>query len=39
MIVFIVYTALVGLALTVISFIEMAQGVNLFTGQPAVLFG
>jgi len=39
MIIFIVYTALAGLALTVVSFIEIAQGVNLFTGQPAVLFG
>ncbi len=38
MIVFIIYTALAGAALTVISVIEILQGVNLFTGQPAALF-
>ena len=38
MIVFIIYTAVVGLALTVISFMEIASGTNLFTGQPAALF-
>ena len=38
MVLFIIYTALVGVALAVISFIEIAQGQNLFTGQPASLF-
>lgn len=37
MIVFIIYTAVVGAALAVISFIEIARGENLFTGQPAAL--
>ena len=34
MIVFIVYTAVVGLAVVVISIIEMQTGVNLFSGAP-----
>lgn len=38
MIVFIVYTAIVGTALTVVSIIEIANGTNVFTGQPAALF-
>ena len=38
MIVFIVYTALVGAALAVISIMEIINGTNVFTGQPAVLF-
>lgn len=37
MIVFIVYTAVVGAALVVISLIEISRGENLFTGQPAAL--
>ncbi len=39
MIIFILYTAAVGAALVVISLIEIATGTNVFTGQPAVLFG
>ena len=38
MIVFIVYTAIVGVALAVISIMEIINGTNVFTGQPAVLF-
>lgn len=38
MIVFIIYTAVVGVALLIISIIEIIQGVNIFTGQPASLF-
>ncbi len=38
MIVFIVYTAIVGVALAVISIIEIINGTNVFTGQPAALF-
>ncbi len=38
MIVFIVYTALVGIALLAVSVWEMMNGVNLFTNQPATLF-
>ena len=38
MIIFIVYTALVGAALVVVSVIEIMNGTNLFTGQPATLF-
>ena len=38
MIVFIVYTAIVGAALAVISIMEIINGTNVFTGQPAVLF-
>ena len=37
MILFIVYTALAGAALTVVSAVEIMQGANLFTGQPAAL--
>ena len=36
MIVFIVYTAVVGLAVIAVSVIEMMNGVNLFTGAPIV---
>lgn len=39
MIVFIVYTALAGTALLVVSVIEIAMGSNVFTGAPAALFG
>ncbi len=39
MIVFIVYTAIVGVVLAVISIMEIINGTNVFTGQPAVLFG
>ena len=38
MIVFIVYTAIVGVALAVISIMEIMSGTNVFTGQPAALF-
>lgn len=38
MIIFIVYTAVVGVALAVISIMEIVNGTNVFTGQPAVLF-
>ncbi len=38
MIIFIVYTALVGTALLVVSIIEIMNGTNLFTNQPAALF-
>ena len=38
MIVFIVYTAIVGIVLAVISIMEIINGTNVFTGQPAVLF-
>ena len=38
MIVFIVYTAIVGIALLAVSVWEMMNGVNLFTNQPATLF-
>ena len=34
MIVFIVYTAVVGIAVIIVSIIEMQSGVNLFTGAP-----
>ena len=36
MIVFIIYTAVVGIAVIVISIMEMQSGVNLFTGAPIV---
>lgn len=36
MIIFVIYTALVGVAFTVISVIELMTGANLFTGQPIV---
>ena len=39
MIVIIVYTAIVGVVLAVISIMEIINGTNVFTGQPAVLFG
>jgi undecaprenyl-diphosphatase len=39
MIVFIVYTSIVGVVLAVISIMEIINGTNVFTGQPAVLFG
>ena len=39
MIVFIIYTAIVGVALLVVSMIEIMNGANLFTGQSATLFG
>ena len=38
MIIFIIYTAIVGVALLVISAIEIYNGANLFTGEPAALF-
>ena len=38
MIVFIIYTAIVGVALLVVSMIEIMNGANLFTGQSATLF-
>ena len=38
MIIFIVYTAVVGVALLVISIMEIFNGTNVFTGQPAALF-
>ena len=38
MIIFIVYTAVVGVALLVISIMEIFNGANVFTGQPAALF-
>ena len=38
MIVFIIYTAVVGVALLAVSIIEIITGNNLFTGAPAVLF-
>ena len=38
MIVFIIYTALVGAALLVVSVMEIMNGTNLFTGQTAALF-
>ena len=38
MIIFIVYTAIVGAALLVVSIIEIMNGTNLFTNQPAALF-
>ncbi len=38
MIIFIIYTAVVGVALLVVSVMEIMNGTNLFTGQPAVLF-
>ena len=34
MIIFIIYTAVVGLAVVVISIIEMQTGANLFSGAP-----
>ena len=36
MIVFIAYTAIVGIAVIIISIIEMTTGVNVFTGMPIV---
>lgn len=36
MIVFIAYTAIVGIAVIIISIIEMSTGVNVFTGMPIV---
>lgn len=39
MIIFIVYTAVVGVALLVVSAMELANGTNIFTNQPAALFG
>lgn len=36
MIVFVAYTAVVGIAFIVISIIEMNTGVNLFSGAPIV---
>ena len=38
MIVFIIYTAVVGVVLLVISLLEISKGQNLFTGQPAALW-
>ncbi|HCA04704.1 MAG TPA: undecaprenyl-diphosphate phosphatase [Ruminococcaceae bacterium] len=38
MIIFVVYTALAGIALAVISIMEINSGVNLFTGAPASLW-
>ena len=38
MIILIIYTAIVGVALLVISAIEIYNGANLFTGEPAALF-
>lgn len=38
MIVFIIYTAVVGMALLVVSVLEIMNGTNLFTSQPAALF-
>ena len=36
MIVFIAYTAIIGIAVIIISIIEMTTGVNVFTGMPIV---
>lgn len=36
MIIFIVYTAIVGLAVIIISIIELSTGSNVFTGQPLI---
>lgn len=37
MIIFVIYTAIVGVAFVVISIIEMTMGVNLFTGAPIIM--
>ena len=37
MMIFVVYTAIVGIALLVISIIEINMGQNIFTGMPAKL--
>jgi undecaprenyl-diphosphatase len=34
MIIFIVYTAVVGIAVIIISIIELNQGINIFSGTP-----
>lgn len=38
MVIFIVYTAIVGVSLIIVSVMEIIRGANLFTGQPASLF-